>query len=180
MDISSATVEVRFPWFFERKSPKLEKAGLMHADIFMSVTYRKDQPFKQRAGISAKVTTLCPCSKEISEYSAHNQRGTVSIWADIHPAASLPSDVKADLLHAAESNASARLYPVLKRPDEKAVTETAYENPRFVEDLARLIAADLFEPEWVSAFEIECRNEESIHLHDAYAKLCFSKEVDKI
>lgn len=89
MDTSPASVEVRFPWFFERKSPKLEKAGLMHADIFMSVTYRKDQPFKQRAGISAKVTTLCPCSKEISEYSAHNQRGTVSIWADIHPAASL-------------------------------------------------------------------------------------------
>ncbi|PRS89845.1 GTP cyclohydrolase FolE2 [Bacillus subtilis] len=180
MGQSSASVEVRFPWFFERKSLKLEKAGLMHADIFMSVTYRKDQPFKQRAGISAKVTTLCPCSKEISEYSAHNQRGTVSIWADIHPAASLPSDVKADLLHAAESNASARLHPVLKRPDEKAVTETAYENPRFVEDLVRLIAADLFELEWVSAFEIECRNEESIHLHDAYAKLRFSKQVDRI
>ncbi|WP_079849665.1 GTP cyclohydrolase, FolE2/MptA family, partial [Salmonella enterica] len=85
----------------------------------------------------------------------------------------------ADLLHAAESNASARLHPVLKRPDEKAVTETAYENPRFVEDLVRLIAADLFELEWVSAFEIECRNEESIHLHDACAKLRFSKQVDK-
>ncbi len=70
MDQSSASVEVRFPWFFERKSPKLEKAGLMHADILMSVTYREDQPFEQRAGISAKVTTLCPCSKEISEYSA--------------------------------------------------------------------------------------------------------------
>ncbi|MDK2599524.1 GTP cyclohydrolase, FolE2/MptA family [Bacillus stercoris] len=65
MDTSSASVEVRFPWFFERKSPKLEKAGLMHADIFMSVTYREDQPFKQRAGISAKVTTLCPCSRKL-------------------------------------------------------------------------------------------------------------------
>ncbi len=178
MDQISASVEVRFPWYFERKSPMLGKAGLMHAEMLMSVTYHEDQPFKQRAGISAKVTTLCPCSKEISEYSAHNQRGTVSILADIHPTALLPVDVKADLLHVAESNASARLHPVLKRPDEKAVTETAYENPRFVEDLARLIAADLYELEWVSAFDIECRNEESIHLHDAYAKLRFSKQEE--
>ncbi|MCY8515625.1 GTP cyclohydrolase FolE2 [Bacillus atrophaeus] len=175
MNQKSAAVVVRFPWYFERKSPMLQKAGLMHADITIHMSYQEDLPYLQRVGISAKVTTLCPCSKEISEYSAHNQRGTVNILADIHPEAPLPKDFKTDLLHAAESNASAMLHPVLKRPDEKAVTETAYENPRFVEDLIRLIAADLYELDWVSAFEIECHNEESIHLHDAYAKLSFSK-----
>ncbi|WP_145721967.1 GTP cyclohydrolase, FolE2/MptA family, partial [Bacillus licheniformis] len=89
--------------------------------------------------------------------------------------AEMPDDFKAELLAAAETNASAKLHPVLKRPDEKRVTEQAYENPRFVEDVLRLTAADLYEMDWISAFEIECRNEESIHLHDAVARLSFSK-----
>lgn len=72
------------------------------------------------------------------------------------------------LLEAAESNASARLHPVLKRPDEKVVTEHAYENPRFVEDMVRLVAADLYEMDFISNFKVMCRNEESIHMHDAY------------
>lgn len=79
------------------------------------------------------------------------------------------------MLEAAESNASARIHPVLKRPDEKAVTEEAYENPRFVEDMVRLVAADLYEIEWITSFTVECRNEESIHLHDAIASITYTK-----
>ena len=121
--------------------------------------------------IEAAVTTLCPCSKEISEYSAHNQRGIVTVKAYIDKDAELSDDYKSVILDAMEANASSVLYPILKRPDEKRVTERAYENPRFVEDLIRLIAADLVELDWLEGFDIECRNEESIHQHDAFAKL---------
>ena len=79
------------------------------------------------------------------------------------------------ILDAMEANASSILYPILKRPDEKSVTERAYENPRFVEDLIRLIAADLVDFDWLDGFDIECRNEESIHQHDAFAKLKYRK-----
>lgn len=85
------------------------------------------------------------------------------------------ADWKAVLLEAAHSNASALIYPVLKRPDEKAVTEKVYENPRFVEDMVRLVAADLYEVPFIESFTVECRNEESIHLHDAYASLTIHK-----
>jgi GTP cyclohydrolase I len=84
-------------------------------------------------------------------------------------------DWKKVLLHAAESNASSCIHPVLKRPDEKMVTEQAYENPWFVEDIVRLVAADLYELEWVESFTVECKNEESIHLHDAIASLSIQK-----
>ncbi|COP87962.1 GTP cyclohydrolase folE2 [Streptococcus pneumoniae] len=84
-------------------------------------------------------------------------------------------DYKDKILDAMEANASSVLYPILKRPDEKRVTERAYENPRFVEDLIRLIAADLVEFDWIEGFDIECRNEESIHQHDAFARLKYRK-----
>ena len=86
-------------------------------------------------------------------------------------------DWKAILLDAAQSNASAAIHPILKRPDEKMVTEQAYENPRFVEDMVRLVAADLYEHPFVQAFTVECRNEESIHLHDAFASLSYDKKL---
>ncbi|MFT0803982.1 GTP cyclohydrolase FolE2 [Bacillus swezeyi] len=175
MEQQSAAVSVSFPWYFQRRSPETELPGLMHADIHMKVSYKENTGWAQTVGMTSHVTTLCPCSKEISEYSAHNQRGIISITAHIHDKAEMPDDFKTELLAAAETNASAKLHPVLKRPDEKRVTEQAYENPRFVEDIIRLTAADLYEMDWISAFDIECRNEESIHMHDAVARLSFSK-----
>lgn len=169
----SSNVRVTFPWFFTKTSPALQKEGMAHADVTYDVTFDENHGFTSAITLTAAVTTLCPCSKEISEYSAHNQRGFVTMTVTVDEAHE--ADWKAVLLEAAESNASSILYPVLKRPDEKAVTERAYENPRFVEDLARLVAADLYEHEAVHAFEIECRNEESIHQHDAIAKLTFTK-----
>ncbi|PYZ97548.1 GTP cyclohydrolase I FolE2 [Alteribacter lacisalsi] len=170
MEQRSAQVTVSFPWFFERESPVMGKTGLMNTHCSLSASFSRERGATITAGMTAKVTTLCPCSKEISEYSAHNQRGNVTIEAQLHKDY-LMSDWKETLLSAAESNASSLLYPVLKRPDEKSVTETAYENPRFVEDLARLAAADLYEAESISRFSVECRNEESIHLHDAVARI---------
>lgn len=171
-----ASLEVRFPWFYEQTAPVSSLAGLNHADARISVSYQQGKIVERQVELSCAVTTLCPCSKEISEYSAHNQRGYIRMMASLPDEYQESADWKAVLLEAAQSNASALIYPILKRPDEKAVTEQAYENPRFVEDMVRLVAADLYEIPFIESFSIECRNEESIHLHDAYASLTFHKK----
>jgi len=171
-----AEIEVSFPWFYERRGPQSELAGMNHADVTLKATYDQETGYTFEGTLSVLITTLCPCSKEISEYSAHNQRGQVTMkiaFSDDFDDAIC--DWKEALLEAAESNASARLHPVLKRPDEKMVTETAYENPRFVEDMVRLVASDLYELDFVSRFQVTCRNEESIHMHDAIASLSYDK-----
>lgn len=174
-------IKVEFPWFFERKGPASELAGMNHADAYISVAYSAVDGFDIQTGLTGKITTLCPCSKEISEYSAHNQRGNVSMSVTLdEDFDEARVDWKEALLEAAESNASARIHPVLKRPDEKMVTEQAYENPRFVEDMVRLVAADLYEYPYVQAFDVSCRNEESIHLHDAVASVSFDKRTDEL
>ncbi|WP_226670267.1 GTP cyclohydrolase FolE2 [Metabacillus litoralis] len=170
-----ASIEVTFPWFYERKGPSSELIGLNHAEATISVTYEESVGFTTAASLTCAVTTLCPCSKEISEYSAHNQRGFITMDIEFTEDYHEEIDWKAALLEAAETNASAMIHPVLKRPDEKMVTETAYENPRFVEDMVRLVAADLYELSFVQAFTVNCRNEESIHLHDAIASLSYRK-----
>ncbi|MEK5645640.1 GTP cyclohydrolase [Paenibacillus rhizosphaerae] len=178
MNQRKAEIRIDFPWFYERSAPVTEHTGLNHADASIRVAHEIQKPPKITIGMSVAVTTLCPCSKEISEYSAHNQRGTVAITAEIDPAALPVQDWKTALLAAAESNASSALHPILKRPDEKRVTEQAYENPRFVEDMVRLVAADLYEMNAVLAFSVECRNEESIHLHDAVAAIYYDKRTE--
>ena len=175
-----AKLKITAPWFFERKGPSSGLAGLNHADLMVSISYNAPDQYKVKVGLKGSVTTLCPCSKEISEYSAHNQRGEVNMkveLADDFDESTM--DWKAFLLEAAESNASARLHPVLKRPDEKMVTEQAYENPRFVEDMVRLVAADLYESNQVIAFYVSCQNFESIHLHDAIASITVDKRADQ-
>ncbi|MCM3130475.1 GTP cyclohydrolase FolE2 [Paenibacillus provencensis] len=170
-----------FPWFYERSAPVTGRTGLSHAEASIQISYEKEKQPTITLGLRVAVTTLCPCSKEISEYSAHNQRGTISITAEVNPDpdAYFVQDWKTAFLEAAESNASCALHPILKRPDEKAVTENAYENPRFVEDMVRLVAADLYEMNAVWAFTVECRNEESIHLHDAVAKITYDKRKEE-
>lgn len=180
LDQRDATIDLSFPWFFERSASQSNLTGMNHADVHIKVHFDQIEGFSITASLSALITTLCPCSKEISEYSAHNQRGRVSM--DILLSDDFDEnevDWKERLLEAAESNASARIHPVLKRPDEKAVTEQAYENPRFVEDMVRLVAADLYEMPFVRKFSVTCQNEESIHLHDAIATLHFDKQKDE-
>ncbi|WP_117169558.1 GTP cyclohydrolase FolE2 [Paraliobacillus sediminis] len=175
-----AFVEVTFPWFFERKGPSANFSGLNHADATIRLQYDTELGYEITVGLTGTVTTLCPCSKEISEYSAHNQRGKITIEIELTEDFDEDQiDWKYALLEAAESNASARIHPVLKRPDEKMVTEQAYENPRFVEDMVRLVAADLYEYSFVQAFYVGCRNEESIHLHDAIASVTYDKHAEQ-
>lgn len=175
MKQSSAGVDVSGKWFFNRYSPVTNIKAVGNADVTYGLAVAGDQVTRKELTVQATVTTLCPCSKEISEYSAHNQRGVITVKMYIDLSATLPTDYKEVILDAMEANASSILYPILKRPDEKRVTERAYENPRFVEDLIRLIAADLVELDWAEGFDIECRNEESIHQHDAFAKLKYRK-----
>lgn len=170
-----ASLEVTFPWFYEQTAPASSLVGLNHADAKISVSYQHGKITERTVELTCAVTTLCPCSKEISEYSAHNQRGYIKMTAWLLDEYKESNDWKAVLLDAAQSNASAFIYPILKRPDEKTVTEQAYENPRFVEDMVRLVAADLYEIPFIHSFTVECRNEESIHLHDAYASVTFNK-----
>jgi GTP cyclohydrolase I len=123
--------------------------------------------------VEVPVTSLCPCSKEISERGAHNQRSCVTI------AATLAGDVAIDELVAlAERHASCELWGLLKRPDEKVVTERAYDNPKFVEDLVRDVALDLERDPRVAAFTVASENFESIHNHSAYALIRRDKRAD--
>jgi GTP cyclohydrolase I len=175
MKQSSAGVDVSGKWFFNRLSPVTNIKAIGNADVTFGLAIDGDAITRKELTINAAVTTLCPCSKEISEYSAHNQRGYVTVKAYLDKDTALNDNYKEIILDAMEANASSILYPILKRPDEKSVTERAYENPRFVEDLIRLIAADLVGFEWIEGFDIECRNEESIHQHDAFAKIKYRK-----
>lgn len=175
MKQNSAELTASGKWFFNKMSPGTSLSAVAHADVFYSAAFNGDSFTRKQFGMTAQVTTLCPCSKEISEYSAHNQRGNVKVLIDIDDSVELPDTYKEDLYEILEINASSQLYPILKRTDEKMVTERAYENPRFVEDLIRLVAYDLVELDWVKGFELECRNEESIHQHDAFSRLTYQK-----
>ncbi|MBD1380765.1 GTP cyclohydrolase FolE2 [Metabacillus arenae] len=170
-----AKLEVSFPWFYEQSAPVSSLVGLNNADARILLSYQHGKTVERTVELTCTVTTLCPCSKEISEYSAHNQRAYIKMTALLTEDYDESVDWKAVLLQAAQSNASAVIHPILKRPDEKIVTEKAYENPRFVEDMVRLVASDLYEAPFIQSFTVECRNEESIHLHDAYASVTFDK-----
>lgn len=175
MNQNAAGVDVSGKWFFDRFSPVTQIKAIGNADVTYVLAIEGTNVTRKELTIQAAVTTLCPCSKEISEYSAHNQRGIVTVKTYLNKDDIVIDDYKDKILDAMEANASSVLYPILKRPDEKRVTERAYENPRFVEDLIRLIAADLVEFDWIEGFDIECRNEESIHQHDAFARLKYRK-----
>src|SRR5205823_11815214 len=122
--------------------------------------------FSQIVSVAVPVTALCPCSKEISAYGAHNQRSLVTISVRLRT-----SVFVAEIVRIAEEEASSELYGILKRSDEKYVTERAYDNPRFVEDLVRGVAARLTEDSRIDGFVVEAENFESIHNHSAYARI---------
>jgi GTP cyclohydrolase I len=121
-----------------------------------------------RVRVVVPVTSLCPCSKSVAEYGAHNQRSHVTVSARVRRGASV--DVQA-LIEAVERQASSQLYGLLKRVDEKFVTEQAYDNPKFVEDLVRDVAAAVRASAGVESFVVEAENFESIHNHSAYARI---------
>lgn len=157
------TVVLELPFFRTKRAPVSGIESLMDYGLNLSVAVA-DGRSSQCVKVVVPVTSLCPCSKEISAYGAHNQRSHVTITLWDAPQVSLE-----EIIDTAENQASCQLYGVLKRPDEKFVTEHAYDNPKFVEDLVRDIAQTLEADPRIGAFEVESENFESIHNHSAYA-----------
>lgn len=170
LDAERAYLDMAFPIFLKRPAPVTGIAGLLDYECSYRGVMTRDGVYDKEVGVRVNAASLCPCSKEISEYGAHNQRSLITvkvreagqiIWFE-------------DLVEIAERNASCQLYPILKRPDEKYVTERAYDNPKFVEDIVRDVAVDLnkmLETETIHWFFVSSNNYESIHNHDAYAKV---------
>ncbi|MBP6562506.1 MAG: GTP cyclohydrolase I FolE2 [Neisseriaceae bacterium] len=163
LDSDAGKIEVSMPFFRQKTAPVSGIKSLLDYDVTL-VGEVKDGAYSHRLKVLIPVTSLCPCSKQISQYGAHNQRSHVTL--DITTSASVAIE---DLIDMVEAQASCQLYGLLKRPDEKYVTERAYENPKFVEDMVRDIAAELRKLPSVSAFVVESENFESIHNHSAYA-----------
>jgi GTP cyclohydrolase IB len=160
-------LEIEFPYFMVKQAPVTGKASVMdYLARFDAAACREEILFLLT--VKANVTTLCPCSKAIAAYGAHNQRGEVTVQIRSRKAVWIE-----DLIAIIESSASSELYALLKRPDEKAVTERAYDNPVFVEDLVRNVALKLNAHPDVTWYKVEAENQESIHNHNAYA--CIEK-----
>ena len=164
VDAASAWVSARFTLFLPKQAPVSLVPSLMDYQLEYRADLRAGRTTLTRRMV-VPVKTLCPCSKDISQYGAHNQRSHVTLPLPDHPAHSTP-----DLIRLLEAEGSAELYGVLKRPDEKYVTERAYENPKFVEDLVRDAALAL-DKRGIKPYTLEVENFESIHNHSAYARI---------
>ncbi|RJF95937.1 GTP cyclohydrolase I FolE2 [Noviherbaspirillum saxi] len=166
LDATYGTIEVKFPYFIRKTAPVSQVQSLLDVDVgWKAVVSTRHSPiFSMRVVVAA--TSLCPCSKEISAYGAHNQRSHIVIDAEINGDMSIE-----ELISVAEQGASCEVYGLLKRVDEKYVTERAYDNPKFVEDLARDIAVALNAEHRVDRYCVEVENFESIHNHSAVARI---------
>lgn len=162
LEAENGHVEMRFPFFLQKAAPVSGVTSMMDYDVTLKADMTKEFNLTVKAEIP--VTSLCPCSKKISEYGAHNQRSLVTVEVEMDDSMSLDQ-----LIRMVEGQASSQLYGLLKRPDEKYVTEFAYDNPKFVEDLVRDIAGVLDKAPAIDGFRVECENFESIHNHSAYA-----------
>jgi len=160
----SAHLEIEFSYFIEKQAPVTGATGLMEYICRFCGSSNEKGKDDFCVEIDVPVTTVCPCSKEISDQGAHNQRGTVTvkvrfkkfIWIE-------------DIIELVEQSSSCDIYSILKRPDEKYVTERAYDNPMFVEDVVREVARKLSSDKNITWFSVESENFESIHNHSAYA-----------
>lgn len=160
---ATSHLEMEFPYFMSKKAPASGKESLMdYTARFDAAACEREIDFVLT--VKANVTTLCPCSKAISARGAHNQRGEVTVQVRFRK----PIWIE-DLIAIMESSASSELYALLKREDEKHVTERAYDNPVFVEDLVRNVALKLNAHPDVTWYKVEAENQESIHNHNAYA-----------
>jgi GTP cyclohydrolase I len=160
----SGRIEMRFPWFIRKTAPVSGVASLLDIDAGIDVWAEADGAVHMALAVTVPVTSLCPCSKEIADYGAHNQRSHLSLRAQLRADMTLE-----ELVRIAEEEASCEVFGLLKRPDEKWVTERAYDNPKFVEDLVRDIALRLRSDARIGAWSVASENFESIHNHSAYA-----------
>jgi len=170
LDAESGHIEMDFPYFVMKKAPATGVESLMNyqASLIGELHNGKAELWLK---VVVAATSLCPCSKSISKYGAHNQRSHITIKARVEGHMWLE-----ELIDIAESEASCEVYGILKRADEKYVTEHAYDNPKFVEDIVRDVAVRLNEEERVRAYVVEAENFESIHNHSAYALIEKDKE----
>ena len=170
LDAKSAYLKFDFKYFIDKKSPVTGISAPMCYDCtfegILDNWQEEDEEYRFFLGVKVPVTTLCPCSKEISNYGAHNQRAIVSVKVTYPEEEHIWIE---DLVSAIEKTASSELYPLLKREDEKFVTEHAYDNPKFVEDVLRDVVLMLRNDDKIDSFEVECESLESIHNHSAWA-----------
>lgn len=163
LEAQSGYIEMAFPYFVNKTAPVSGVQSLLDYDVtFIGEIVDGEYHFTMK--VLVPVTSLCPCSKKISERGAHNQRSHVTITVRTNSSVWIE-----EVVDCAEEHASCELYGLLKRPDEKFVTERAYDNPKFVEDLVRDVAAALNRDERIDAYVVESENFESIHNHSAYA-----------
>jgi len=172
LDAASGHIEMTFPYFIKKRAPVSGVESLMDYEVSFIGEIHDGRP-EMHIRVVVPVTSLCPCSKKISDYGAHNQRSHVTvkvktrgfIWVE-------------ELIEMVEQEASCELYGLLKRPDEKYVTERAYNNPKFVEDMVRDVAARLNADDRIASYVVESENFESIHNHSAYAMIVHDKETE--
>ena len=164
LEAETGLIEMSFPYFINKTAPVSGVKSLMDYDVTFSGEVKEGGTYTQTMKVVVPVTSLCPCSKKISERGAHNQRSHVTITATTNDFVWIE-----DLVQIAEQQASCELYGLLKRPDEKYVTERAYDNPKFVEDLVRDVAGVLNADPRIDSYIVESENFESIHNHSAYA-----------
>jgi len=174
LEAESGHIEMSFPYFINKAAPVSKVESLMDYNVTLIGERNSNDTFTN-IKVVVPVTSLCPCSKKISDYGAHNQRSHVTISARTRGFVWIE-----ELIEIVEQEASCELYGLLKRPDEKYVTERAYDNPKFVEDMVRDIAVRLNKDERILAYVVESENFESIHNHSAYALIEHDKKVTGI
>lgn len=172
LNAEAGHIEMQFPYFVNKAAPVTGVRSLMDYDVSFIGELRKGAP-STLVKVVVPVTTLCPCSKKISDFGAHNQRSHVTVCVRTREFVWIE-----ELIDYVEGVASCQLYGLLKRPDEKYVTEHAYENPKFVEDMVRDVAVLFNKDDRIAAFTVESENFESIHNHSAYAKLTRDKDAE--
>ena len=172
LEVAEGRIEMQFPFFIEKAAPVSGVKSLLDYDVTLTGEI-KNGAATITTKVVVPVTSLCPCSKEISAYGAHNQRSHITISVK----GAVPLSIE-DVVRIAEEQASCELYGLLKRPDEKFVTERAYDNPKFVEDLVRDVAAALNADARVESYVVESENFESIHNHSAYAMIERDKAIN--
>ncbi len=163
LESNEGHIEMTFPYFIEKPAPVSGVRSLMDYEVSLLGEIKASKP-TVAIKVVVPVTSLCPCSKKISEYGAHNQRSHVTVSVRTNDFVWIE-----DIIDLVEKEASCELFGLLKRPDEKYVTERAYDNPKFVEDMVRDVAARLNADERIDAYTVESENFESIHNHSAYA-----------
>ncbi len=164
LEANTGRIEMQFPYFVNKTAPVSGVKSLMDYEVSLVGEIKAGHTKSVMLKVLVPVTSLCPCSKKISNYGAHNQRSHVTVSAKV-----LGEMHIEDIIDLVEAQASAQLYGLLKRPDEKYVTEHAYDNPKFVEDMVRDVAAQLNAEPRIGAYTVECENFESIHNHSAFA-----------